>query len=142
MYQWLHYYFPTKNYLFNVINKNIRAWCKTCPKLTIKTSELRPGRQFHNMFRCFRRWLGATNYLRGYFFQAKSVLQVVNVRWWILFNIVRYWNQTMFKLCAWRVHLVDSLWFYLVLDGFGQFQIILWFLLFMWFLFFNYIKTI
>ena len=117
MYQWLHYYFPTKNYLFNVINKNIRAWCKTCPKLTIKTSERRPGRQFHNMFRCFRCWLGATNYQRGYFFQAKSVLQVVNVRWWILFNIVRYWNQTMFKSCM--AGAFD--WFFVILPGVGWF---------------------
>ena len=45
IYQWLHYYFPTNNYLFKVINKNTRTWCKICPKLTIKTSERRQWRR-------------------------------------------------------------------------------------------------
>ena len=31
-------YFPTNNYMFKVNNRNTRAWCEICLKLTIKTS--------------------------------------------------------------------------------------------------------
>ena len=41
----VHYYFPKNNYLFKVINKNIKAYCKICPKLTIKASERRQWRR-------------------------------------------------------------------------------------------------
>ena len=29
-------YFPTKNYMFKVNNRNTRTWCEICLKLTIK----------------------------------------------------------------------------------------------------------
>ena len=151
MYQWLHYYFPTNNYLFKVIDKNSRAWCKICPKLTIKTSERHQWRHsevfiinfeyisHHVLVYLLLLW--ATNYQRGYFFQANSVLQVVNDQSYLISSEIQT-KQRSSRAWLVLVHFVDSLWFCLVPDGLGQFQIILWFLLFIWFIFSIYINTI
>ena len=114
IYQWLHYYFLTNNYLFQVINKNTRAWCKICPKLTAKLSLvylLLTLNIFHTMVQCIYCWLEATNYQRG--------LRVVNVRRSILFNITRNWNQTTFKSCV--VGASTFYWFLVILHGVGWF---------------------
>ena len=144
IYQWLHYYFPPNNYLFNVINKNTRTWCKICPKLTIKTSERR------------QLWT---------YFTPCSGVSVIDLEQLITSGVISFkqivlyvgWTsedrsylisqeiETKQSSCrAWRVlvHLIDSWWFCLVLNGFGQSQIILWFMLLIWFIFPNYIRTI
>ena len=131
MHQWLHYNFPTNNYLFKVINKNKRAWCNICPKLTIKTSERRQWRcsdvfivNFEHISHhvlVYLLFLGATNYRWRYFFQVNSVLQVVNVRLSILFNIIR--NQLSmkptFKSCMTGACAFG--WFFVILPGIGWF---------------------
>ena len=129
MYQWLHYYFPTNSYLFKVINKNTWTSCKICPKLTIKTSERRQWRRSgvfivnfehisHHVLVCLL-LLGATNYQWGYFVQGNCASCLVNVRWSILFNIVRNWNHTTFK--SYMAGTGPFGWFLVILSGVGWF---------------------
>ena len=65
------------------------------------------------------RWLGAISYQQGYFFQASFALRVANVRQSILFNIVRYWNQSTFKSCMAGASAFG--WFLVILPGVGWF---------------------
>ena len=99
-------YFPANNYLFKVNNGNTRTWSEICLKLTIKTP-------------CSSVCWWASNYWRGYLFQANFNLRVVNVRRPILFNIAKNWNQTTFKS---RMVGVSAFgWFLVILLGAGWF---------------------